>query len=176
MLFSYASSAPFITQKIYDFSPQQFSFFMTCEGIGLIISSQMASKLVDFFNRHQIILLYSSMQIIGAIILITTLILHLNVWLYLISVLFTVIPVSGLGAITFSIAMEERTGGSGNAASLLGLSQFIIGSIIAPLTGVGGSYNMYPYAIILIVTSILIITLLIANKYIYSKSNNGSLR
>ncbi|MEL1174407.1 Bcr/CflA family drug resistance efflux transporter, partial [Staphylococcus epidermidis] len=68
MLFSYASSAPFILQKLYNFSPQQFSIFMSCIGIGLILSSQTASKLVDFFNRYQIILLYSLIQILGAII------------------------------------------------------------------------------------------------------------
>ncbi|MEL1159558.1 multidrug effflux MFS transporter [Staphylococcus epidermidis] len=169
MLFSYASSAPFILQKLYNFSPQQFSIFMSCIGIGLILSSQTASKLVDFFNRYQIILLYSLIQILGAIIVIVALIWSLPVWIYLVAILFTVIPVSGLGPIVFSVAMEERTGGSGNAASLLGLSQFIIGSIIAPLTGIKGAYNIYPYVIILITTIILISILMFINKGLHSK-------
>ena len=173
MLFSYASSAPFITQKIYNFSPQQFSIFMTFVGVGLIISSQLAGKLVDFFNRNTIILLYNVIQIIGAIIVIATLILNLPAWVYLFSVFFTVIPVSGLGPIAFSLAMEKRTGGSGNAASLLGLSQFIIGSVIAPLTGIKGSYNIYSYIIILTITIIFIIMLLLINNKQNSLTKNN---
>ena len=42
------------------------------------------------------------------------------------------------------MAMEERTGGSGNASSLLGLFQFILGGMISPLVGLAGQFNQCP--------------------------------
>ena len=40
------------------------------------------------------------------------------------------------------MAMAERTGGSGNASSLLGLFQFILGGLISPLVGLNGQHDM----------------------------------
>ncbi|MCG3399189.1 multidrug effflux MFS transporter [Staphylococcus massiliensis] len=164
MLFSYASSAPFITQTIYHLSPQQYSIFMTVIGIGLIISSQTAGKLVDYFDRGNIIFGMFGLQVLGGILVIIALLMHLPVWVYMISVFFTVVPVAGVGPLAFSIAMEERTGGSGNAASLLGLTQFIIGSIIAPLAGIMGASNVWPYVTIISITIVLIFIISFLSK------------
>ncbi|PWG67956.1 Bcr/CflA family drug resistance efflux transporter, partial [Enterobacter mori] len=62
------------------------------------------------------------------------------------------------------LAMESRTGGSGNASSLLGLFQFILGGILSPLIGRKGEFNTTPYLVILIITTILIILLEISLK------------
>ena len=57
------------------------------------------------------------------------------------------------------MAMEERTGGSGNASSLLGLFQFILGGTVAPLVGLKGRFNTSPYMIIIFITAILLVSL-----------------
>ena len=54
------------------------------------------------------------------------------------------------------MAMEERTGGSGNASSLLGLFQFILGGIISPIVGLKGQYDATPYIFVIMITVILI--------------------
>lgn len=156
MLFSYAASAPFITQKIHHFSPQQYSIFMTFISVGLILSSQISGKLVDYFRLYQILLVLVGVQVLGGIAIIISLSLSLPIWFYLISTFLAVVPVTGIGPIAFSIAMEERTGGSGNAASLLGLSQFIIGSVISSLTGINGAFDLSPYITIVVITIILL--------------------
>ena len=48
------------------------------------------------------------------------------------------------------MAMAERTGGSGNASSLLGLFQFILGGLISPLVGLNGQHDMSPYLLLLV--------------------------
>ena len=50
------------------------------------------------------------------------------------------------------MAMEERTGGSGNASSLLGLFQFILGGIISPIVGLKGQYDATPYIFVIMIT------------------------
>ncbi|MGW8024249.1 multidrug effflux MFS transporter [Staphylococcus xylosus] len=171
MLFSFSSAAPFITQKIYDMTPQQFSILFALNGIGLIITSQLTALLVEYINRYFLLVLLTLIQISGVVLIIFTLILHLPLWVLIIAFFLNVCPVTGIGPLSFTLAMESRTGGSGNASSLLGLFQFILGGIMAPLVGLKGEYSVMPYLIILAITTILIILLEVLLKSIMIKRN-----
>lgn len=170
MLFSFSSAAPFITQKIYDMSAQQFSVLFAVNGIGLIIMSQLTAKLVEYVNRYVLLICLTLIQISGVILIIFTLTLHLPIWVLVIAFFLNVCPVTGIGPLSFALAMESRTGGSGNASSLLGLFQFILGGIMSPLIGIKGEFNTTPYLVILIITTILIILLEISLK-VMNKNN-----
>lgn len=159
ILFSYISASPFITQRIYSLSPQAFSWMFATIGIGLIISSQLAGKLVDYFEPLTIMRGYTAVQIIGVIMISTVLILHLPIWILFISFLALVGPVTGIATISFSVAMDERTGGSGSASSLLGLVQTLIGGISTPLVGLMGENSYIPYLIIISIASVVLIIL-----------------
>ncbi|MCG7338120.1 multidrug effflux MFS transporter [Staphylococcus sp. ACRSN] len=171
MLFSFSSAAPFITQKIYEMTPQQFSFLFAVNGIGLIIMSQVTAKLVERFNRYFLLIALTTIQLTGVILIVISLTLHLPLWVLVIAFFLNVCPVTGIGPLSFALAMESRTGGSGNASSLLGLFQFILGGIMAPLIGIKGEYNTLPYITVLIITALLIIGLEISLKY-FQKQNN----
>ncbi|WP_436956474.1 multidrug effflux MFS transporter [Staphylococcus sp. AS1337] len=171
MLFSFSSAAPFITQKIYDMTPQQFSILFALNGIGLIIMSQLTALLVEYINRYFLLVFLTLIQISGVVLIIFTLIFHLPLWVLIIAFFLNVCPVTGIGPLSFTLAMESRTGGSGNASSLLGLFQFILGGIMSPLVGLKGEYSVMPYLIILTITAILIILLEILLKSIMIKRN-----
>lgn len=169
MLFSFSSAAPFITQKIYDMTPQQFSVLFALNGIGLIIMSQLTALLVEYMNRYLLLVLLTLIQILGVVLIIFVLIFHLPLWVLIIAFFLNVCPVTGVGPLSFTLAMESRTGGSGNASSLLGLFQFILGGIMSPLVGLKGEYSVMPYLIILVITTILIILLEVLLKSILVK-------
>ncbi|MEB7384796.1 multidrug effflux MFS transporter [Staphylococcus xylosus] len=171
MLFSFSSAAPFITQKIYDMTPQQFSILFALNGIGLIITSQLTALLVEYINRYFLLVLLTLIQISGVVLILFTLILHLPLWVLIIAFFLNVCPVTGIGPLSFTLAMESRTGGSGNASSLLGLFQFILGGVMSPLVGLKGEYSVMPYLIILVITTILIILLEVLLKSIMIKRN-----
>jgi len=171
MLFSFSSAAPFITQKIYEMTPQQFSILFALNGIGLIIMSQLTALLVEYINRYFLLVLLTLIQISGVVLIIFTLIFHLPLWVLIIAFFLNVCPVTGIGPLSFTLAMESRTGGSGNASSLLGLFQFILGGIMSPLIGLKGEYSVMPYLIILVITTILIILLEVLLKSIMMKRN-----
>ncbi|WP_436882126.1 multidrug effflux MFS transporter [Staphylococcus gallinarum] len=166
MLFSFSSAAPFITQKIYELTPQQFSALFAVNGIGLIIMSQVTAKLVEKISRYVLLIALTAIQITGVILIIITLTMHLPIWVLIIAFFLNVCPVTGIGPLSFALAMESRTGGSGNASSLLGLFQFILGGVMSPLVGLKGEYNTMPYITILIITTIFIIGLEIALKFV----------
>lgn len=171
MLFSFSSAAPFITQKIYDMTPQQFSILFALNGIGLIITSQLTALLVEYINRYFLLVLLTLIQISGVVLILFTLIFHLPLWVLIIAFFLNVCPVTGIGPLSFTLAMESRTGGSGNASSLLGLFQFILGGIMSPLVGLKGEYSVMPYLTILVITTILIILLEVLLKSIMIKRN-----
>ncbi|MDY4021528.1 multidrug effflux MFS transporter [Staphylococcus borealis] len=159
MLFSFSSASPFITQKLYNMTPQQFSIMVAINGVGLIIVSQIVALLVEYINRFKLMIYLTLIQVIGVVLIVITLSMHGPLWILLIAFFLNVCPVTSIGPLGFSMAMEERTGGSGNASSLLGLFQFILGGIISPIVGLKGQYDATPYMIVIIITAIVLITL-----------------
>ncbi|PTK68344.1 multidrug effflux MFS transporter [Staphylococcus borealis] len=159
MLFSFSSASPFITQKLYNMTPQQFSIMVAINGVGLIIVSQIVALLVEYINRFKLMIYLTLIQVIGVVLIVITLSMHGPLWILLIAFFLNVCPVTSIGPLGFSMAMEERTGGSGNASSLLGLFQFILGGIISPIVGLKGQYDATPYMIVIILTAIVLITL-----------------
>ncbi|RQX27503.1 Bcr/CflA family efflux MFS transporter [Staphylococcus warneri] len=167
MLFSYASASPFITQKVYNLTPQQFSVILAVNGIGLILVSQIVALLVEKLSRYTLLIYLTVIQIIGVILIIITLSMHLPIWLLIIAFFLNISPVTSIGPLGFALAMEEKTGGSGNASSLLGLFQFILGGVISPLVGLNGEFDPTPYLVIISITAILLVLL----QFIYFKLN-----
>ena len=128
--------------------------------------SQVTAKLVEKISRYVLLIALTAIQITGVILIIITLTMHLPIWVLIIAFFLNVCPVTGIGPLSFALAMESRTGGSGNASSLLGLFQFILGGVMSPLVGLKGEYNTMPYITILIITTIFIIGLEIALKFV----------
>lgn len=167
MLFSYISASPFLVQKIYGVSPLHFSWMFAGVGITLIIASQIAGKLVDYFHPQVLLRAFTIIQIIGVVIVSLTLINHWHFALLVIGFIVLVAPVTGVATLGFSIAMEERTTGSGSASSLLGLLQSLLGGLVTPLVNLKGEYNIMPYIIIIRFTAILLIILQLLNIKVF---------
>ncbi|RIL43434.1 Bcr/CflA family drug resistance efflux transporter, partial [Mammaliicoccus fleurettii] len=145
ILFSYISASPFIAQRIYDMSAQQFSLMFASVGISLIVSSQLTGKLVDYVDRQVLLRVLTIIQLVGVVWISVILYMHLSIWLLFIGFIVLVAPVTGVATLGFSIAMDENTGGNGSASSLLGLVQFLIGGLVSPLVGVMGEDSYIPY-------------------------------
>ncbi|WP_437750794.1 multidrug effflux MFS transporter [Staphylococcus shinii] len=167
MLFSYISVSPFVTQNIYHMSAQQFSIMFALIGLSLIFSSQLTGKLIDYIDRQTLLRILTMIQLIGVAVVSVTLITHLPIWILFIGFIILVAPVTGVAALGFSIAMEERTGGNGSASSLLGLIQSLLGGLVSPLVGVMGEMSFVPYVIIIILAGILLIILQVINYFVF---------
>ncbi|MCS4487077.1 Bcr/CflA family efflux MFS transporter [Staphylococcus americanisciuri] len=172
MIFSYGAGAPFITQNVYGLSPQNFSMLMVLTGIGLIISSQVANILLRFFNQLSVLAGLIVVQVLGAALVVVVLLCHLPLPVLIGGFILCVAPVTGIGPIAFSLAMQARTGGSGSASSLLGLFQFVLGSSIAPLIGIQGPESVVPYSIVLSVTMILLLVLMVLTRILLKPALN----
>jgi DHA1 family bicyclomycin/chloramphenicol resistance-like MFS transporter len=65
-----------------------------------------------------------------------------------------------------ALAMASQTGSLGAASALLGLGQFGIGALVAPLVGVAGSHDALPMAVVIAVagTAALLVDLAFAPR------------
>lgn len=170
MLFSYSSAAPFISQKMYHMTPLQYSAMFAINGVGLIVVSQITAIIVEKISRYAMLIYLTIIQMLGVVILIFTLTLHLPLYVLLIGFFINICPVTSIAPLCFSMAMAERTGGSGNASSLLGLFQFILGGLISPLVGLNDQHDMSPYLIIISATAVLLIALQIIYFKLFMKN------
>ena len=169
ILFSYISASPFIAQRIYDMSAQQFSIMFASVGISLIISSQLTGKLVDYIDRQVLLRVLTIIQLVGIVWISIVLYMHLSIWLLFIGFIILVAPVTGVATLGFSIAMDENTGGNGSASSLLGLVQFLIGGLVSPLVGVMGEDSYIPYVTIILIVGVLLMILQIINYFVFKR-------
>lgn len=160
MIFSYSAGAPFIVQNVYHLNPQTFSLLMVATGIGLIITSQLSNICLRYFEQIRVLSAFITIQVIGAVLVVIVLWMHLPLYMLIIGLLVSVTPVTAVGPLAFSLAMQARTGGSGSASSLLGLFQFALGSAISPLIGIQGAHSVTPFIIIVSITGVLLVVLL----------------
>jgi MFS transporter, DHA1 family, multidrug resistance protein len=130
---TYISGSPFVLQDIHGVSPQLFSLLFAVNAGGLMLASQLSRKLVGVHGPRR--LLDAGLGLGG-----------------LLPSLFVMVSSIGLvlpNAAALALADHPRTAGS--ASALLGLAQFAIGAIAAPLAGVGGSHTALPMGIVMAV-------------------------
>lgn len=137
-LFAYIGASSFVMQNEYGLSAMQFSLLFGVNGIGLIVSALIFSRLA---RRH----LAERLMRTGLVLALSCAGLTLLfAWMQLsvpalVALFFTVAFNSGISTIAGSEAMSAvDTKESGTASAILGMLMFLFGGIAAPLAGIGG--------------------------------------
>ncbi|MCR8636737.1 multidrug effflux MFS transporter [Paenibacillus radicis (ex Xue et al. 2023)] len=148
-MFAYISGSPFVIQNIYGATPQMFSLFFAINGLGIIIASQTAGRLVSRIGEMKLLVSGLLIALLGGIMLLIMILAGAGLAAVL-PCLFLV--VSSVGIVTtagFSLAMQNQKQGAGSASALLGVLSFIFGGIVAPLVGLGGEGTAVPMGIVI---------------------------
>lgn len=149
-MFAYISGSPFVIQNIFGASPQMFSIIFAVNGIGIIIASQTTGRLAGKVKESTLLKFGLGMALFGGTLLAIMLALDAGLKGVLPALFFTVSSVGIVGTTTFSLAMQSQGKSAGSAAALLGLMPFVLGSITAPLVGIGNGQSPWPMAITII--------------------------
>ena len=150
-MFAYISGSPFVIQNIYGASPQMFSLIFAVNGLGIIMASQTTGRLAGRIKEKTLLKFGLCVATFGGVLLVMMLSLGVGLIGVLLSLFFVVSSVGIVGTTVFSLAMESQGKSAGSAAALLGLMPFILGSIVAPLTGIGNGQSVWPMATIILV-------------------------
>jgi DHA1 family bicyclomycin/chloramphenicol resistance-like MFS transporter len=148
-LFAYIAGAAFVLENVYGASPQLFSIAFAVNSAGLIAMSQVGAHVVGRVSAMWLLWRGLVVLALAAIASLVFTLLHTGV-VPLLASLF--VQVSCIGIITpniTAVALSEQEGGLGSASALLGMGQFGLGALIAPIVGVAGARNAIPMGIVI---------------------------
>lgn len=148
-MFAYISGSPFVLQEIYGVSPQIFSVCFAVNGLGVILAGQVTGKLAGKVSDHRLLAGGLAMAAFGGLLLLVAVLIGTGLPAILVAFFFIVSSVGPVSIATSSLALQSQGKTAGSAAALLGLLSFIIGGLIAPLVGLGGSHTAVPLGIII---------------------------
>jgi DHA1 family bicyclomycin/chloramphenicol resistance-like MFS transporter len=150
-MFAYISGSPFVLQKVYGASPLAFSLLFASNGLGIVLAGRLSARLS---RRHEPAVLLRAGLIataVGGLGLLAAVLTGAGLAGVLPS-LFVVVSSIGLivpNAAALALAGHRRVAGS--ASGLLGVAQFALGALAAPLVGLAGEHTAVPMALVIAV-------------------------
>jgi DHA1 family bicyclomycin/chloramphenicol resistance-like MFS transporter len=155
-LFAYISGSSFVLQGIYGVSPQLYSVLFAMNGLGLIAGSQVNAHIVGRYGPAR--LLRAGLTAIAAAagtLFAVVVIGGFGVWAVLIPMFVIVSSLSFVMPNATALALADHAEVAGTASALLGVIQFLIGALVAPLVGAGGTDSAVPMATVMTMIAVL---------------------
>ncbi len=149
-LFAYISGSSFVLQGIYGVSPQLYSVLFAMNGLGLIAGSQVNARLVGRFGPAKLLRAgLISIAVSAGALLAVVVAGGLGVWAVLLPMFVIVSSLSFVLPNSTALALADHADVAGTASALLGVCQFLIGALVAPLVGAGGTDSAVPMAAVM---------------------------
>lgn len=147
-LFSYIAGSPFVLQEMFGISEQQFSLIFATNSLGIVIAGQVNGRLVGRIPLRRMLAFGLVGCATGGLLLLTVVLVGSIGLVGILPALFLTIASLGFvfpNASALALADHPRTAGA--ASALLGVMQYAIGTVVAPLTGLGGKESALPLAL-----------------------------
>lgn len=138
-MFAYIGASPFVLQETYGLSPQNFSLCFALNGFGLILASQISSRLCPKFGEYTILRCGLIIAFIASSCLVISGLLHASLPVFLVALFFSIASNAIISTTASSLAMQSQGHRAGSASAVIGVTMFTLGSIAIPITGIGGS-------------------------------------
>ncbi|WP_419882822.1 Bcr/CflA family multidrug efflux MFS transporter [Peribacillus sp. B-H-3] len=148
-IFAYVSGIPFVYQNVYGVSPQQFSLLFGVNGLALIIGSQSVGRFNDSISEGTFLKIGLTLANVSGLWLLIALLLKAPLIGVAIPVFFFLSSISIIGTTSFTLAIQSQGHMAGSASALLGVLPFVMGSLSAPIVGIGGAYTGVPMAAVI---------------------------
>lgn len=162
-MFAYISGSSFVLQDIFRLSPQQFGLVFGANALGIVVVGQANRWLVGRFPPRLLLAVSLGTATAGGAVVLASV---LGGWGLpaLLPGLFAVVASTGVVLPnTRALAMADHPDLAGTASALLGVLQFAVGGLVAPLIGIAGTGTALPMAVViaaLVVLAFLIFALM----------------
>ena len=148
-VFAYVAGSSFILENLYGLSPQGFSIVFAANAVGLIAASQFSARFVSRVGPSRTLSAGVTTLVGGALWLLLVVLVLPRELAAVVPPLFLIVTSLGLiGPNATALALENFPHSAGSAAAVLGVLQFGIGALVAPLVGIGGSHDALPMALL----------------------------
>jgi DHA1 family bicyclomycin/chloramphenicol resistance-like MFS transporter len=153
-MFAYIAGSPFVLQDVYGVSLQTFSLLFALNAAGLVAARLASSRLVDRFGPAPLLTTGLTATTVGGSGLLVAVLTGIGL-AGVLPCLFIVVASIGLVLPNATaLALADHPHAAGSASALVGLAQFIVGTLAAPLVGVAGGGTAIPMAVIIAVLGV----------------------
>ncbi len=136
-MFGYISASPFLLQDRFGLSAQWFSACFALNALGIVAATQVGRLLLRRVSSLWLLSLGVVQGLFGAMLLAVTVAAGWGLAMVLVSLFVMVSAVGFALPHASAIAMDRHRRIAGSASALLGLTQFALGAVTAPLVGLG---------------------------------------
>ncbi|WP_327091828.1 multidrug effflux MFS transporter [Nonomuraea sp. NBC_01738] len=163
-MFAYISGSPFVLQDVFHVTPQQYSLIFGLNALGLTLMAQVGGRLAGRVPPARLVFIGLVIALAGGALLVAAATTGLGLG-GIVAGLFVIMCGQGLvmpGTGALALAGQPQQV-AGSASALLGVMQFALGALAAPLVGLAGAGTAVPMAVVmlgLIIASGLSFTLL----------------
>jgi MFS transporter, DHA1 family, multidrug resistance protein len=144
----YYSVSPFILQNIYGLSPQLFGILFSINALGLAIMAQVNGRLVGWMPSQKLLSWGVAVMALGRTAFLVVVLSGIGL-VGLLASFFVMATSLGLIVPNAATLALTNTRTAGSASALLGVLQFSIGAVAAPLVGLGGTTTAIPMAVVI---------------------------
>jgi DHA1 family bicyclomycin/chloramphenicol resistance-like MFS transporter len=151
-ILAYISGSTFILQGMYGISPQLFGAIFGLNAAGMVVGAQINGHFVHRLGSGPLLSLGLILMSSGSALFLIAVSTHWGGLGVILPSLF--ILLFGLGFVgpnAMALALQNHANSAGAASALLGSGQFLFGSGLAPLAGIGGSHDALPMGILMVV-------------------------
>lgn len=142
-LFTYISGSPFVLEQHFGLSAQTFSVIFGVNSLMIIVGARV--KIGDSALTMQIGLLVIA---VGAVAAVVALAAGIGLPLLLPGFVVLMLGYGMVGPTSTALALTDHPHTAGSAAALYGVTQYLVGGLLAPLGGLGGR----PLTVALVIT------------------------
>lgn len=133
-LMSYISASPFIFQNHFGLTPLQYSLCFAFNAVGLVIGSIVVMKIHDLTIGAEISAIG---MFVSCVLASLALLFGLHFFFFEMSLFLMLFCVGLVTPVTITLALNSVNENRGMASALIGAVPYILGGIVAPLTGIG---------------------------------------
>ncbi|GAA4434616.1 multidrug effflux MFS transporter [Actinokineospora soli] len=148
-MFAYIAGSPFVLQNLHGLTPQAYSLVFGANAVGLMVFTQVNRIFLTWFSPRALLTVGLVLSVLAGAGVLYAAVEKLGLP-YLLPPMFLV--VASLGMVlpnATALALADHGSRAGTASALLGLIQFLIGGLAAPLVGLGGSGSSVPMAVVI---------------------------
>jgi MFS transporter, DHA1 family, multidrug resistance protein len=148
-MFAYIAGSSFVIQNIYDVSPQAYSLMFGANALGIVTMAQINARLVRKAGPRRMMTIGLIGSATGGTILLAVVLLDVGLYGILVALFVVVSSIGFIAPNTAALAMANYPGSAGAASALIGLFQFGIGGLVAPLAGIAGDETAVPMGVMI---------------------------
>jgi DHA1 family bicyclomycin/chloramphenicol resistance-like MFS transporter len=148
-MFAYIAGSSFVVETIHHGSPQLYSAIFALNGVGIVAASQTNRYLLTRTSARRMLAVGVLASAGGGFALLAVVVAGIGL-AGIVPSLFALVASLGFilpNASALALAGHRRVAGS--ASGLIGIFQYAVGAVAAPLVGVAGTDSAYPMAIVI---------------------------